>query len=130
MRDLPGCLRATRFIAVVLADLPLARGRSRRAPPHLLPLFDSPPALLCRHAPQPAPPARYTGPHLKEPWTLEQADSLLDFYVQQFTSGKDQVHISYAEDVVAAGIDMFRQLPTLVRVRSCSHELAKGCVRA
>lgn len=77
---------------------------------------------------QPAPSARYTGPHLKEPWTIEQADALLDFYVHQVSSGKDHVHISYVEDVVAAGIEMFRQLPTVVRVRAsaCSRR-ASAC---
>jgi len=61
-------------------------------------------------------PDRYTGPHLKAPWTIEQADSLLDFFVRQSQTGADLTHVSYVENILHEGIEIFRNMPSVMKV--------------
>ncbi|KAG8458103.1 hypothetical protein KFE25_012763 [Diacronema lutheri] len=65
---------------------------------------------------RPPPPERYTGPHLTAPWTLEQADALLDFFVQQPSTGADLPHVSYMEEVLAEGIELFKAMPSVMKI--------------
>ncbi|KAJ1633424.1 Metallo-dependent phosphatase-like protein [Pavlovales sp. CCMP2436] len=68
---------------------------------------------LGRRAP---PPEHYTGPHLRAPWTVEQADALLDYLVTQTQTGADNVHISYMEDVLREGIEIFGAMESVVNI--------------
>lgn len=62
------------------------------------------------------PPKHYTGPHVQPPYTLEQADELLDFLVLQPRTGFDILHLSYVKQLLSAGTDLFAALPTVVQV--------------